>query len=131
MQAVQLRRAGYAFLCVGLVFLLAGCSQPAPASPPMELPESYIVADDFSPPNAAWARFDEEQSAVYELTGELYLEDRGKESAVYTPLINYEYTDVTVEVRVRHVQGAVDNWMGVICRQQDEDNYYLLAISAD
>ncbi len=128
------RSAGYilsGLRFLGLLMALGGCSQPTPASPPFEVPESYVVADDFSPPNVAWGRFEAEQSAVYALAGELYLEDRGSNAAVSAPLTSYEYVDVTVNVQVRHVQGEVDNWMGAICRQQDEDNYYLFAISAD
>lgn len=90
-----------------------------------------ILRDEFSPPNPAWARFDANESAVYVQAEELYLEDRGKGVAVYAPLAGKTYTDVIASVQVRHVQGTVNNWMGVICRQQDEDNYYLLAISAD
>jgi hypothetical protein len=118
-------------LFLGLLMAVWGCGQPTPASPPLEVPESYVVADDFSPPNVAWGRFDTEQSAVYALAGELYLEDRGTRAAVSAPLTTYAYADVTVDVRARHVQGEVDNWMGVMCRQQDDDNYYLFAISAD
>jgi hypothetical protein len=97
----------------------------------MALPDSYLFADDFIRPSPAWARFDTDTSAVYALAGELYLEDRGQGTSVYTPLIGHAYTDVVIDVTLRHVQGTVNNWMGVLCRQQDEDNYYLLAISAD
>jgi hypothetical protein len=114
-----------------VLVVVSGCLRTAPSSPPMHLPESYIVADDFTRPNPAWARFDTEAGAVDALAGELFLEDRGKGTAVYTPLIGYDYADVQVNVDVRHVQGSVNNWMGVLCRLQDEDNYYLLAISAD
>lgn len=114
-----------------LAFVLLSCAGPTPSSPPMPLPESYIVADDFSPPEPAWARFDTEESAVYALAGELYLEDRGQGTAVYAPLVGQDYADVLVDVEVRHVQGSVNNWMGTLCRLQDEENYYLLAISAD
>ena len=108
-----------------------GCTRTAPSSPPMRLPESYIIADDFTRPDPAWARFDTEEGAVYALAGELFLEDRGKGTAVYTPLIGYDYADVVIDVDIRHVQGSVNNWMGVLCRLEDEDNYYLAAISAD
>lgn len=97
----------------------------------MALPDTYIVADDFAPPDPKWARFDTEESAVYALAGELYLEDRGQGTAVYTPLIGEKHADVEITVDIRHVQGTVNNWIGTLCRQQDEMNYYLLALSAD
>ena len=118
-------------IMIGMVLVAAACGPPTPSSPPMALPETYIVADDFAPPHPKWARFDTEESAVYALAGELYLEDRGQGTAVYTPFIGETQTDVEITVDVRHVQGTVNNWIGVLCRQQDEANYYLLALSAD
>ncbi|MGC9467501.1 MAG: hypothetical protein ACP5HS_02825 [Anaerolineae bacterium] len=132
----RLRRHWGAVIRLLLVLMLGGvigpaCGRPTPAGSPMPLPDSYIVADDFSRPNPAWARFDTEESAVYAVAGELFLEDRGQGTSVYTPLIGQEHDDVAVHVDLRHVQGSVNNWMGVLCRMQDENNYYLLAISAD
>ncbi len=116
---------------LGCAVLLAACAVPSPAASPVSSSDAVILTDEFSPPNAAWARFDTEENAVYVQGGELYLEDRGKGVAVYAPLSGKAYDDVVVDVQVRHVQGTVNDWMGVICRQQDEENYYLLAISAD
>ncbi len=90
-----------------------------------------ILADSFAPPHVGWVRFETEESAVYAQAGEMFLEDRGAGLAVYTPLVGESRRDVTVSAHIRHVQGAVDNWMGLICRQRDEQNYYLFAISAD
>lgn len=122
-------RFGYALIILAGLLLFFACTSPTPeASSPSE---NVILADAFSPPNAAWARFDAEESAVYVQNGELFLEDRGKGVAVYAPLSGKTYEDAIISVEARHVQGTVNNWMGVICRQQDAENYYLLAISAD
>lgn len=125
------RHIAWFWLALMLVLVASACGPATPSSPPMALPDSYLVADDFSPPDPKWARFDTEESAVYALAGELYLEDRGQGTSVYTPLIGENYVDVDVNVDVRHVQGSVNNWIGVLCRQQGEQDYYLLAISAD
>lgn len=119
-----------------LLLLISACSTPTTSPSPTTVPTAATptaapLTDDFEPPNPAWARFETTESAVYAQAGELYLEDRGKGIAVYAPLAGKTYTDVVATVQVRHVQGTVNNWMGVICRQQDEENYYLLAISAD
>jgi len=127
--ACALRRWRIYLLTAILIALLVACTGASPTPSPTSA--VVIVEDQFSPPNAAWARFDTAESAVYAQGGELYLEDRGKGVAVYAPFAGKTYTDVMVDVQVRHVQGTVNNWMGVICRQQDENNYYLLAISAD
>jgi hypothetical protein len=126
----------YNLLCLlALLLLVTACSSPTASPSPVATlttaPTAMPLTDDFDPPNPAWARFETEESAVYAQAGELYLEDRGKGIAVYAPLAGKTYTDTMVTVQVRHVQGTVNNWMGVICRQLDEDNYYLLAISAD
>jgi hypothetical protein len=65
------------------------------------------------------------------LEHEFYLEDRGKGIAVHSPLLGQTWSNALIEIRVRQVQGSMNNWMGVICRQHDEANYYLFAISAD
>lgn len=114
-----------------VLFLAARCGQATPAGEPLLVLENTVLADDFSRPDANWVRFDTDTASAYVLAGEFYLEDGGQRNAVYAPLLRNNFVDVTIDVRVRHVQGSVDNWMGVICRQVDEENYYLFAISAD
>jgi len=111
--------------------LLYTCSRSGTATPESSPPGYALLVDTFSPPNAAWARFETEESAVTALAGELYLEDLGKGIAAYTQLIGKTYDEVKITVDVRQVQGTLNNWMGVICGHQDDDNYYLVAISAD
>ncbi len=112
-----------------LVMLLVACSTTTPDA--TATPVGTILSDDFSSPNPDWALFDVETGAAYIRNKELHLEDRGKGVAVYSPLLNHTYEDVKISVETRYVQGSMNNWMGVICRQQDEANYYLLAISTD
>ncbi|MBN1876119.1 MAG: hypothetical protein JXA33_17985 [Anaerolineae bacterium] len=114
-----------------LLLIIAACNSPSASPSPIPTPTTAPFTDDFTPPDSAWARFETVESAIYAQAGELYLEDRGKGIAVYAPLAGKTYTNTVITVQVRHVQGTVNNWIGVICRQQDEDNYYLSAISAD
>jgi hypothetical protein len=105
------------------------CAFPAPTSTP--LPPGTVFNDDFSTNNGMWGLFDTSEGAVYLQQSELYLEDRGQGVGVYTQLSKHRWDDLTMTTRVRQVDGTQDNWMGAICRQQDEENYYLMAISAD
>lgn len=112
-----------------LSILLTACSSITPEA--TATPVGTLLSDDFSSPHPDWTLFDTEAGAAYIRNKELHLEDRGKGIAVYSPLLGYAYEDVSISVETRYVQGTMNNWMGVICRQQDEANYYLLAISTD
>ena len=123
-------------LCaVGLLACTPAPATVSPMTPPNIEVEggtgALILSEDFEPPHAGWVRFETAESAVYAEAGEMFLEDRGAGSAVYSPLVGKSQRDVTVSARLRHAQGTVDNWMGLICRQRDEQNYYLFGISAD
>jgi len=117
-------------LLLPLLIVLTACAPtPEPTAPPETATE--LFTDAFAAPTAAWARFDTTASAAYVQQGEFYLEDRGRGNSVYTQLLGQNFADVVIQVTVRYVEGTQDNWMGVLCRQQDEENYYLFAISAD
>ncbi len=120
-------------LGIAILLLLTACGGGTPFASAVTPPPSggIVLRDSFSPPDEAWAQFDTMTSACYARAGELYLEDRGGGTAVYTPLTGKTFRDITLAVQVRQVQGSMDNWMGIMCRQQDEDNYYLFAIGAD
>jgi len=105
------------------------CASPTPTA--TSLPPGAVFSDDFSVNNGMWGLFDTLEGAAYLQQNELYLEDRGQGVGVYTQLSKHRWKDLTVTTRLRQVEGTQDNWMGAICRQQDEENYYLLAISAD
>lgn len=126
----NLRHAGQRWLLL-LLLLCVGCAAPLPEGTPVATAGTPYLTDTFDPPHSAWVRFDTEAGAAYALQGEFFLEDRGRGIAVYSPLLDEVHTDVTIGVQLRHVQGSFNNWMGVLCRQQDEENYYLFAISAD
>jgi hypothetical protein len=112
-----------------ITLILTACASATPEA--TSTPVGAILSDDFSASHPDWALFDVEAGAAYIRNKELHLEDRGKGIAIYSPLLDHTYEDIKISVETRYVQGAMNNWMGVICRQQDEANYYLLAISTD
>ncbi len=119
-------------LALGLVLgLLVGCNNTLPIETPPSEGQQILFSDDFSTRTSKWALFETTEGAAYIQQGELYLEDRGGGIGIYTLPLDYSWDDVVVDVRVRHIEGAQDNWMGVSCRMEDEENYYLFAISAD
>ncbi len=117
-------------MLIAFVGIGAACTAPPPMTTAL-LPSGVVFSDDFVTNTGAWGLFDTQEGAAYLQQGELYLEDRGQGVGVYTQLQKHRWEDLVVTIRLRQVEGTQNNWMGVICRQQDEENYYLLAISAD
>lgn len=116
---------------LALLAIFAACTATPTATPESTPGSARLLLDDFSPPNPSWALFDTSDGAAYALHGELFLEDRGSNIAIYTPLVDEAWDNIIVGVRVRQVEGTFNNWMGILCRQQDAANYYLFAVSAD
>jgi hypothetical protein len=111
---------------------LGACTtDPAVSYPSSPEGADVLFVDDFSTPPTTWLLFDSPEGAAYARQGELYLEDRGRGIGIYTRPEQDGWDDVNLSVQVRQVEGTQNNWMGVICRQQDEGNYYLFAVSAD
>lgn len=130
-----LLNAGCRKLAFAVLLLAAGLLACAPASPTPDLSpfegRSVLLRDDFSIADAAWTLFDTAEGAAYIRQGELTLEDRGQGIGIYTQQLNRSWDDVVINVQVRQVAGTQNNWIGVLARQQDEQNYYLFAFSAD
>lgn len=118
-------------LTLAVLLWLSACAPTPTATTETPGTATEIINDSFSTTSDAWTLFDAPESAAYVQQGELYLEDRGRGIGVYTQLREQRFADVLLQVTVRHIEGTQDNWMGAICRQQDEENYTLFAISAD
>jgi len=103
---------------------------PAP-TPEAVLPSegSIIFQDDFSSAQAGWAWQDIEGS-VSHVSGELHLEVNPPEYFIWGVPV-YSFTDVILEVDARVVTAAGDGDFGLICRYQDNQNFYGLEISED
>ncbi len=129
-----MRRGGerrFRWWIVSALLMLAACTTPQPTVSPVAFPEAVIYSDDFSRASEAWRLFEAENGSAMVRDGELYVEVRGGETSLYVPLQIGTWDDVVISVETREVAGTEDNWMGVLCRQSDLNNYYLFALSAD
>ena len=82
--------------------------------------------DDFSNPESGWDRL---ESTDYANGGYRIFIDMPRTRYWARPYLNFE--DVVVEVDARLVGGGDDNSLGVICKHQDDENFYALMISSD
>jgi uncharacterized repeat protein (TIGR02543 family) len=90
-----------------------------------------LFSDDFSDETGVWDTFSDENGSIFYENGWLHLVDYTTGS-VATCTFGYQYfTDFILEVETKLVGGTGNNWHTVLCRYQDNDNYYDFGISAD
>jgi hypothetical protein len=123
------------FIVVLLVsLLLSGCSQFQLAADffgsSADNQSHTLIMDDFSDKDSGWGQFIyPEGSAAYR--------DGAYQIAVNVPnsdiFITYPrvYINSTVQADVKKVSGSNDNNFGLICRYEDERNFYAGQISSD
>lgn len=84
--------------------------------------------DDFSNPNSGWSTSQDAGTLVgYENGGFRILVDRPNWWLTVTPDVMFK-GDVTIEVDATKVGGPDENYFGIICRYQDDNNFYMMAI---
>ena len=117
------------------VFLFSGCGKLPLVStllgePPQATRENQMFFDDFSDTKSGWDRFAGE-------IGFTDYRDQAYQIAVNEPNTDLFanpaqlFKDAVIEVTARRMSGPDDNSFGVICRYQDEKNFYAAQISSD
>lgn len=112
-------------LVLSLAILACGSSTPAAPSDP-----NILFQDDFSSSNSGWdeVTVDGQGMTDYE-NGYYRILDEADE--IYWANPGLSFTDMSLEVDATKAGGPDDNLFGVICRYQDENNFYLFLISSD
>lgn len=114
---------------------LTGCSNfPLAAQLFNSTPEATAVGslfeDDFSESGSGWDRFSSEiGSTNYDHEAYHIIVNEPVTDLFANP--NLSYKDVIIEVKAARQSGPLDNSYGVICRYQDEQNFYAALISSD
>jgi hypothetical protein len=112
-------------------FFLSGCEAiskaarftPGPAN-------SIFFQDDFSDPGSGWKELkDGPRIAEYREGAFLMQIPEAGFSYLSTPGITVK--DTRIDVDVNKIDGPDDNSFGILCRYQDEFNYYSMVISSD
>ena len=120
---------------VGLVLLVIGLTACRPAflaadQLPWVGDEPVLFRDDFSGENIGWSTHEDSLSfAGFNMSGYRLWTKMPDFQFWSVPGLNFK--DTLVQVRTTKLSGPDDNLFGVICRYQNDDNFYALMIGSD
>ena len=107
---------------------------PNPTSevvPPAPSGGQTLFQDDFSDANSGWpTASDADKSADYSADGQYLIQAITTQQDVWAHP-GQNFSDVTVEVDATKSSGPDNNGFGVVCRFQDNDNFYYFMVSSD
>jgi hypothetical protein len=91
---------------------------------------SVLFQDDFSDGSSGWSVLNEPDKTINYDQGGFHF-GIGQANYIYTSTPRLKFGDVQVSVSATKNSGPDDNAFGIICRYQDENNYYSLLMSSD
>jgi hypothetical protein len=110
-----------------LILLLASQLTACTAEPKTG---DVLLVDDFSNPGSGFTRQSDADAILDYVDGQYQIQ-------LFTPNLNVwgvteqKITDSAIEVNARTTGGSENNLYGVLCRREDDSNFYFFAISAD
>jgi ribosomal protein L40E len=90
-----------------------------------------LFHDDFSDPNSGWEFYENDNGSTGYESGGYRMHVVTANWLSWATLPDIFQNDVRIEVDATKIDGPDDNDIGVICRFQDNSNYYYLGISND
>jgi hypothetical protein len=124
------RKSIYFSLIIGLVLVLSllgavGCKTDSTSN------ANILFSDDFSRDNGEWDVYSNTNGEVFYEGGWLHVINYTTAPVDTETMLDRYFTDFVLEVETKLIDGTDNNWHGVVCRYQDEGNYYVFGISAD
>lgn len=127
----RLVRSG--FVAVLILIFFSGCNlihQIEASAQAAKDAGSILFYDDFSDSGSGWRQWSSPEAVIHYQDGVLaFLINQANYD--YWSLAGKNYTDVTLAVEAELINGPTDNDFGLICRFQDEYNFYAFLISSD
>jgi len=129
-----LRKTGIIIIITSIAVVMAGCAQLGfigELLSPSQAGESHtLINDDFSDKDSGWGQFIyPEGSAVYKNDAyQITINVPNSDVFITYPRI---YINSVVQADINKVSGSNDNNYGLICRFEDERNFYAGQISSD
>lgn len=124
--------SSWLYILLATALMCAACQAAPPAEAVATLQSGDILfKDDFSSKNSGWGLWNKDGALVeYHPSGGLRILVTESQYDFWS-VSGRKFTDVQIEVDAMMIGGPQDNDFGVICRYQDENNFYMMVISSD
>lgn len=92
---------------------------------------NILYQDNFRDPNSGWAHHQTANSTMDYVSGGYHIDVTTTDLMAFATSGQSFQSNVSIEVDAAKTAGPDDNYLGIICRYQDTDNFYFFAISSD
>ncbi len=114
-----------------LLLINQACTLPSLPGQSNGAETNVLFSDDFSAASSGWDEYSDSDGSVAYAGGGYRIQVASTEMMLWgNPAQDFQ-NDVRIAVDVTQSDGPDDNAMGIICRYQDVDNFYLFMISSD
>ncbi len=120
-------------LIIGLfaAWLVTACQPSVPSNSSNLKPGSILYQDDFSNSSSGWIQGSDERGSTQYVDNAMRIFVSSDVSSELTLQDSLSFADARIEVDSTKADGPEDNDFGIVCRYQDENNFYFLEISSD
>lgn len=116
-------------LLVILVIILGACQGPSII---FESPSGAVLyQDDFSDSSSGWENFHDPEKGTMDYFDSFYRVQVLGEYQMLTTGPGLDFADVKLASDMLKVVGTSNDIFGLVCRMEDQDNYYFFVISSD
>lgn len=116
-------------LLVILVIILGACQGPSII---FESPSGTVLyQDDFSDSSSGWENFHDPEKGTMDYFDSFYRVQVLGEYQMLTTGPGLDFADVKLASDMLKVVGTFNDIFGLVCRMEDQDNYYYFVISSD
>ena len=120
----------FALIILGMTSTACSVAEEVKGNAPTKISSPVLFQDDFSDPSSGWSTLNEGNKNIGYQNGSFhFLVGEPKFDYWSTPGLSFK--DTHIEVNATKNSGPDDNDFGIICRYQDEKNFYGLLISSD
>ena len=125
-----MKRIGVLLLFIWLAAAITACNTETTEILPCN-EDGALFRDDFSEGrNCGWLTYEQAGGSIVIADGLLTVSSSQPNEIRWTNP-SREFEDVVVQVQAQQVGGPDDNAFGIICRYQNDQNFYLFLISGD